>query len=515
VLEPLDHIECRDAVLNADGTEAVWPVADVVTGNPPFVGDKKMRGELGDAYTERLRLAYAGRVPGGADLVCYWFEQARSGIEAGRLRRAELVATNSIRGGRNREVLDRIVRTTRIFEAWSDEPWVNDGAAVRVSLVGFGESSQVASLDGQDVLGIGANLEPPSSSVHAGVALPANAGASFQGPVKVGPFDIAGKVARAWLGLPNPHRRSNAAVLRPLVNGIDVTRRPTDIWIIDFGVDTSEADAMLFEGPFAHVRTHVRPMRMAQRRESRAKWWWLHGETVPGLRRAMRGIERYVVTPRVAKHRTWSWRVCASLPDSAVVAVTRSDDTTFGMLHSRLQALWTLGMCTWLGVGNDPRYTPTTCFETFPFPEGLTPADTAHQRTDALPDGALIPTDLPPPVRANAESIARAAKRLTDLRDAWLNPPEWTERVPEVVPLGMAVSPYSDRIVAKQGHEAELAKRTLTNLYNARPAWLAGAHEALDAAVATAYGWQDYTPAMLDDEVLRRLLALNLSRAPA
>jgi type II restriction/modification system DNA methylase subunit YeeA len=139
VLEPLDHIECRDAVLAEDGSPAAWPVADAVVGNPPFVGDKKMRGELGDAYTERLRAAYAGRVPGGADLVCYWFEQARAMIEAGTLQRAGLVATNSIRGGANRVVLDRIVKTARIFDAWSDEPWVNLGAAVRVSLVGFGQ----------------------------------------------------------------------------------------------------------------------------------------------------------------------------------------------------------------------------------------------------------------------------------------------------------------------------------------------------------------------------------------
>ena len=139
----------------------------------------------------------------------------------------------------------------------------------------------------------------------------------------------------------------------------------------------------------------------------------------------------------------------------------------------------------------------------------------SHRRTEAIDGGALIPADLPPPVRAHAEPIARAAKRLVDLRDAWLNPPEWAERVPEVVPLGMDKSPYPDRIVAKPGFEKELAKRTLTNLYNQRPAWLAQAHEALDAAVAAAYGWSDYTPAMPDDEILRRLLALNLARAGA
>lgn len=182
-------------------------------------------------------------------------------------------------------------------------------------------------------------------------------------------------------------------------------------------------------------------------------------------------------------------------------------------MHSRLHELWSLRLGTSIGVGNDPRYTPTTCFETFPFPESLTPVDTAHQRTELIEGGALIPADLPPAVRPHAEAIARAAQRLVALRDTWLHPPEWTERIPEVVPLGLERSPYPDRIVARPGNERELAKRTLTNLYNQRPAWLVQAHEALDAAVAAAYAWSDYTPVTPDDEILRRLLALNLQRA--
>jgi hypothetical protein len=176
--------------------------------------------------------------------------------------------------------------------------------------------------------------------------------------------------------------------------------------------------------------------------------------------------------------------------------------------------------------GNHPsarRYNATRTFEPFPFPAGLTPADTAHQRTEATADGALIPADLadqPAPgaqqtktIKQHAIAIATAAKKLNDLREQWLNPPEWTERVPEVVPLGMTVSPYPDRILPKLGHEKNLAERTLTKLYNQRPAWLDGAHKALDAAVAAAYGWGDYTAATTDEEILKRLLALNLERA--
>ena len=201
------------------------------------------------------------------------------------------------------------------------------------------------------------------------------------------------------------------------------------------------------------------------------------------------------------------------IPENLCVAITRADDTTFGILHSRFHERWSLRMCSWLGVGNDPRYTPTTCFETFPFPAGLSPADTAHQQTETLPDGAVIPVLTSTLVRTVAEKIACAAHSLNELRENWLNPPEWTQRLPEVIPLGMTTTPYPDRIVAKLGHEKDLAERTLTKLYNQRPAWLDAAHKALDTAVAAAYGWADYSAEMSDEEILKRLLALNLHRA--
>jgi hypothetical protein len=580
VLEPLDHIECRDALLafaastepgpdcearteqemgsdpdfaqqnsGSDPTscgpsEASWPTANVVIGNPPFLGDKKMRAELGGAYTEALRKTYEGRVPGGADLVCYWFEKARAQIETGALGAAGLVATNSIRGGKNRVVLDAICRTTRIFEAWSDEAWVNEGAAVRVSLVALGNTTQDAVLDGRAVASIHADLTAGSASqesldVTTAAALPANRAACFIGGMKKGPFDVSGATARGWLRLPNPNGQTNADVVKPWFNGLDVTRRPQDQWIVDFGIDMPEAEAALYEAPFTHVLREVRPQRLAVRNELEKARWWLHARPAPDLRRATHGLPRLIATPRNGKHRLFVKLRSLVVADGQLVVIARSDDTTFGILHSRFHELWSLRMGSWLGVGNDPRYTPTTCFETFPFPAGLTPRDTAHQHTEVLEGGAVIPAGLPDAVsdqkrpmpsvngsfvaiksgtvRAAAVAIAQAARRLDTLREAWLNPPEWTQRVPEVVPLGLNTSPYPDRIEPRPSlSEADLRalkKRTLTNLYNQRPAWLAMAHEQLDAAVAAAYGWGDYMPAMPDEEILRRLLALNRTRA--
>ena len=214
-------------------------------------------------------------------------------------------------------------------------------------------------------------------------------------------------------------------------------------------------------------------------------------------------MHRVAATPRVAKHRIFVWLDARIVPDSQIILITRVDDTTFGVLHSRFHELWALRLGT--SLEDRPRYTPSTTFETFPFPLGLTPADTTGP-TEALDSGVILPPVAPErcPI---ALAIAEAAHKLNALRETWLNPPEWVDRVPEVVPG------YPDRIIPKPEHAAELKKRTLTNLYNARPTWLDNAHKVLDAAVAAAYGWADYGPEMADEEILRRLLALNLERS--
>ncbi len=353
-------------------SEAQWPKVSVVIGNPPFLGDKKMRGELGDEYVTALRKTYEGRVPGGADLVCYWFEQARHAIETQGLGAAGLVSTNSIRGGKNRFVLDAICKTTRIYTAWSDEEWVNDGAAVRVSLVALGWG-ECCFLNGEQVDKINADLtggtsEQNITNLTAVNKQAANSNACFVGTSKKASFDVSGELARNWLAMPNPHGKSNADVVKPWINGADLVRLPSDTWIVDFGVDRNESDAMLYELPFTHISRIVKPEKEHTRNEAERRKWWLHARAAPDMRKAIGPTQRYAATSIVAKHRLWVWRSSAVLPSHAVCITARSDDTTFGILHSRFHEIWSLRMCTWLGVGNDPRYTPTTCFETFPCP---------------------------------------------------------------------------------------------------------------------------------------------------
>ncbi len=504
ILKPLDGIEHRDALLNPDGSEAEWPAADVIVGNPPFLGDKVMRSELGASYVETLRKTYDGRVPGGADLVTYWFEKARAQIAAGKLQGAGLVSTNSIRGGANRKVLERIVDTTRIFEAWSDEEWVNDGAAVRVSLLGFGPIFPVdrgSRLDGEEVAAIHADLTAAVGvDLTKARPLPENANTAYLGIQKTGPFDLPGEVGRSWLGQPNPNGRPNSEIVKPWFNGLDITRRQRDMWIVDFGTDMPEAEASLYELPFAYTKEHVQPTRVGNSVSDTSETWWLFHRPRPLMRKATKNLPRFIVTPEVSKHRVFAWMSPPTVPDKNLTITTRADDLTFGILHSRFHELWSLRLGT--SLEDRPRYTPTTTFETFPFPAGMTPRDTAPKAGQATPPcmaGVIL-----------AENIAAAARRLNELREAWLNPPEWVDWVitPEEEKAG-----FPKRPVAKPGHEADLKKRTLTNLYNARPAWLDLAHKALDQAVAAAYDWPDYSADMPDEEILRRLLALNLERA--
>jgi type II restriction/modification system DNA methylase subunit YeeA len=496
ILRPLDTIECRDAVLNEDGTRAEWPSADVVIGNPPFLGDKKMVGELGEDYTLALRRAWP-QVPGGADLVCYWFAAAWDRMVAGPLKRAGLVATNSIRGGANRQVLKPIVEHGRILTAWSDEGWTVEGAAVRVSLVCFEKQSgrHAAVLDGRKVSRVLADLSANENAydLASATSLIANTGVAFIGDQKNGPFDLTGDYARRLLLTKgNPNGRPNSDVVRPWLNGMDVTRRPSGRWIVDFGTSMSLSDAMLYEAPFGIVHELVKPMRADVRRTNHRESWWIHGEARPGMRKALKSFDRFIATPRVAKHRLFTWLPAGTLPDCQLVVITRDDDTSFGVLHSRFHELWALRMGT--SLEDRPRYTPSTTFETFPFPDGLTPDIPAADFADD----------------PRAQKIAAAAARLNQLRENWLNPPDLIVREPEVVPG------YPDRLLPKDEEAAkELKKRTLTNLYNARPQWLANAHAALDAAVAEAYGWGDdwRAGAFTDDEILARLFELNQRRS--
>ncbi|MEI7729903.1 MAG: DNA methyltransferase [Verrucomicrobiota bacterium] len=527
-------------------TEREWPECDVIVGNPPFLGGSEIKEELGLQYQKELWRIFDGRLPGFADLCCYWFEKSREQIKNNKCNRAGLLATQSIRGGANREVLKRIKNDGNIFFAESDRPWILAGASVNVSMIGFDDGKEtIRILDSKPVPEINANLTSKIDITFA-VALHANHGISFQGSQKIGAFDISETLAIEWLDLPNPHARPNSDVLVPLCNGIDLTRRPRGIWIIDFGLYTPVQQAAPYEIPFKYVIENVKPERDLNPRDVRRINWWKHGDGQPAMRSAISTCHRFMAISAHTKHTTFTWLNAGILPDKALIVFARSDDFFFGVIHSRIHEIWSLKLGTQLE--DRPRYTPTTCFETFPFPfpddlqASALPApeplaanggwDTVmttrfyEVKEDASPYGG--PPTTPEGHRA---AIAAAAKELNDLRERWLNPPEWTETRVLQFP-GTVDGPwdrYIDRSTVRDCGTfqigtvryprlepldaecaAKLKKRTLTNLYNERPMWLDLAHKKLDAVVAAAYGW----PADLTDEqILERLLALNLERA--
>ena len=487
ILDPLQTIECRDAILNSDGTEPDWPQADVVIGNPPFLGWKRFRSSLGDSYKDALRRLYKTRIHGWSDLVCYWFDKATRLLLEGKIVRVGLVATNSIRHGRSREVLDKAVRKASIFSAWSDEEWVLDGAAVRVSLVCYSAKCTDfrIKLDGEEVDRVNSDLTSGIDLTKVS-KLWRNKGVSFNGNQKTGRFEVDGELAREWLVLPaNVNGRGNSDILKPWVNGTSLVGVPEDKWIIDFGLSIGVEDAAYYEMPFTFVCSHVKPVRRNNNNPRLREEWWRHESPRPAMKEAIAKLTRYIATPLTSKHRIFIWCDASICPDVTVVAFAREDDTTFGILHSRFHEAWSFRLCTWMGQGNDPRYTHSTVFQTYPFPKEFSPGISAA-------DYATDP---------HAVAIAKAARCLVQRRDRWLNPPEWVEWVDELVPG------YPKRPVPRDESSAEeLKKRTLTNLYNIRPTWLANAHAALDAAVAAAYGWD---ADISEEDALAELLELN------
>ena len=464
VLERLANLENRDAVLDAKtGIAPAFPPAEFIVGNPPFLGNYKMRSEFGDAYTEALRLAYKDSVPGSADFVCYWFEQARSQIAAGATKRAGLIATNSIRQKLNRPVLERILATGGIFMAWSDRAWVQDGAAVRVSIVSFdGGSEQARVLDGHAVEQINADLSGNSFDPEQIKALSDNAGKAFKGVMPAGPFDLTEETAKLWLELPNPSGVSNRDVLRPYVSGEDIMKKPASRWIIDFAL-MSEAVACEYLVPYQHVLQSVKPERMKNNRKTYRDRWWLAAEPRPGMRSALKSLARYIATSRVAKHRVFVWLPIEAIPSNSLTVIAADDDYTYGVVNSTAHTAWVTRVSGWMGIGNDSQYTNES-FETFPFPR---PSDAQR---DAIASAAKYLETCRTHLKSHGRTLTEMYNALSALRD--LNAPDPT-------------------------HEA----------YS-----LLTAHDALDKAVHAAYGWAH---PMTTDAILETLLELNLERAAA
>jgi len=368
---------------------AEWPEADYIVGNPPFIGASTMRRALGDGYVEAVRQVFKGVVPDSADFVMYWWHSAAEKVRHGQTQRFGFITTNSLRQTFNRRVLEPHLGDAKkplsLAFAVPDHPWVdvNDGAAVRIAMtVGVsGEQSGLlrqvvneVSSDDREAREVQLNQRGgrvfADLTIGADVAsaepLQANECISSPGVKLHGAGFIVTPEEAADLGLGKI--KGLERVIRDYRNGRDLTQKPRGVKVIDlFGLEADEVRER-YPSAYQWVRERVKPERDQNKRDSYRKRWWIFGEARKDWREMSRGLLRYIATVETTKHRLFTCLDDEILPDNMLVNIAVDSPAILGVLSSRVHVTWALSAGGRLGMGNDPRYNKTRCFETFPFP---------------------------------------------------------------------------------------------------------------------------------------------------
>ena len=519
VLQAYGNVACRDAVLTWTGTHdtgrtrwdgvttrphpvtgrevpdenaqvpileylnprpADWPEADFIVGNPPFIGNKRMRVALGDGYAEALRATYSA-VPDSVDFVLYWWHKAAESVQSGRARRFGLITTNSLTQSFNRRVIAHHMSgkpPLKLLWAIPDHPWTEEGAAVRIAMTVGGLEGQpwlgrvieersadtpeaeaeAVRVEGRAVDLINEDLSA-GANVAGAAALASNFGLSCNGMMLAGSgFIVTPGQWNAW-GCPD--------VVRPYRNGKDLSDKPRGAMVIDlFGLEEKNARDQ-YPAVYQHVLEHVRPERESNNRPAFRRRWWVFGEPRSSFRPGLAGLSRYMVTPHISKHRVIQLVPGDIIPDHMVIAFALQDGWHLGVLSSRIHTLWSLAAG---GTLEDrPIYYKSRCFDPFPFPDATEPQKARirdmAERLDAHRKGA----------QGRGVTITGMYNLLANLRSR-------------------EVFTVKDR----EQHEA------------AQTEILLQLHDELDEAVAEAYSWPVDLP---EAEILERLVVLNRERA--
>jgi hypothetical protein len=538
ILRDFKNIECRDAVLTADAIAfatdeagkpltrwdgrttkphpvtgelvpdeaaqiprerytnprpATWPQADYIVGNPPFIGAAAMRQALGDGYTEALRAAWPA-VPESADFVMFWWHHAADLTRRGQVQRFGFITTNSLKQTFNRRVLEQHLNAQPpLALAWAipDHPWVDaaSGAAVRIAMtVGQpgdapGMLQTVVAEGGADGDAVHIELAEKTGRIHADLsigadivgakALRANAGISSPGLKLHGAGFIVSPEEAAKL--------ETSDHIRPYRNGRDLTDKPRGVLVIDLFGLTAEEVRSRYPATYQWILERVKPERDAKAHSADgaayARLWWLHGKPRQELRKALAGLHRYIATVETAKHRAFQFLDASIAPDNKLVCIALADAYALGVLSSQAHVAWALATGSRLGVGNDPVYVKTTCFEKFPFP-----AANPEQQTR---------------IAALAEQLDTHRKRQQAAH-------------PDLTLTGM----YNVLAKLRSGEPLTAKDKTIHEM--GLVAVLRQLHDELDTAVLAAYGWSDLNltnPPTDTDALLDRLVALNAERS--
>jgi hypothetical protein len=519
VLQAYGNIQCRDAVLAWSGTRATgrsrwdgrtskvhpvtgnqvpdetaqvpivelidpkpapWPEADFIVGNPPFLGNKRMRDALGDGYAEALRAAYPD-VPDSVDFVLYWWHKAARAVRSGRTRRFGLITTNSLTQTFNRRVIAQHTtgkRPMKLLWAIPDHPWTDEGAAVRIAMT-------VGGIDGNPRLGriveevfadtpeaeAGAvkvgfiNVDALHDDLSAGanltevVPLKANHCLSCRGMELGGAgFMVSTELFNRW-GRP--------PVVHPYRGGQDLTDIPRGVMVIDLFGLSHEQVRKTYPHVYQHVLEHVKPERDVNVVTRLRDQWWIFRRTHPEFRPILKGLSRYIGTCATARHRVFQMLDGEIVPDDSVVSIASSDAFVLGVLSSRTHHIWFAS--TGSKLEDRPRYLNSKCFDPFPFPDANEPQKVLirdlAERLDAHRKAA----------QARGATITGMYNLLAKLRSGEL---------------------FTDQERALH----EIAQTEILRQF----------HDELDAAVADAYGWPVDLP---DADLLVNLVALNKERA--
>ncbi len=493
--------------------KAEWPQAEYIVGNPPFIGASTMRRALGDGYVDAVRATWQ-EVPESADFVMHWWHIAAEAVRAGSARQFGFITTNSIKQTFNRRVVQAQLDAKNPLSlafAIPDHPWVDagDGAQVRIAMtVGSANQSngrllqvrdEFSSEQNQDEIEV--NLQEQQGLLFADLKTGANVsgacpllaclGLSSPGVKLHGAGFIITPDDAVKIGLGTVPNLENH--IRAYRNGRDLAQSPRGVMVIDLYGLTAEQVREQFPAVYQTVLEKVKPERDQNNRTNYRDNWWVFGEARRDWRAMSVGLTRYIATVETTKHRVFQLLDSAILPDNMLINIASDDAVNLGILSSRLHVVWALAAGGRLGVGNDPRYNKTRCFETFPFP-------------DATPEKQAQIRDL-------AEHLDAHRKRQQ-------------AQHPELTLTGM----YN--VLEKLRSEEPLTAKEKTIHEQGLVSLLRELHDELDRAVFAAYGWDDLaaqlvgkpgatTPlpdkpeaqAEAEEELLCRLVALNSERA--